>query len=104
MKSCEVKGKELLDWNVITQADLSNWLNSKNRNDETIISLGLPSYTFVHNLVHTIIDLSRYCMIHSRRPPPCQPAVLGRTTAGFAIVAIGPCFPTRHDQHGALFL
>lgn len=54
MKSFEANGKELLESNLIIQTDLANWLNIKNSNDAMIIHLGLPSYTFLHNLLHSI--------------------------------------------------
>ncbi|KAF3438940.1 hypothetical protein FNV43_RR17215 [Rhamnella rubrinervis] len=56
MKSCEMRGKELLDANVITSADLHDWLKAKNTNEaaSAIISVGLPCYSFFQSLLYSI--------------------------------------------------
>ncbi|OMP02044.1 hypothetical protein COLO4_11397 [Corchorus olitorius] len=54
MKSCEIRGKELLDAEVITPADLCEWLKAKNGNEGTIIGVGLPCYSFLHTLLNSI--------------------------------------------------
>ncbi|KAL8151954.1 hypothetical protein V2J09_021762 [Rumex salicifolius] len=54
MRSCEVRGKELIDSNVITQLDLSLWLKAKNGHEEAIIGVGLPSYSCLHTLLISI--------------------------------------------------
>ncbi|KAJ4963704.1 hypothetical protein NE237_023643 [Protea cynaroides] len=54
MKSFEIKGKELLNANVITMADLDQWLKTKNSNEAPIISIGLPTYSMLHFLLSSI--------------------------------------------------
>ncbi|XP_059623874.1 uncharacterized membrane protein At3g27390 [Cornus florida] len=54
MKSCEMRGKELLDANVITPADLYDWLKTKNGNEAAIVGVGLPCYAFFQTLLHSI--------------------------------------------------
>ncbi|KAI3452032.1 hypothetical protein Pfo_008697 [Paulownia fortunei] len=54
MKSCEVRGKELLDASVITPADLSDWLKAKHANDATILDVGLPCFSFLHTVLDSI--------------------------------------------------
>jgi hypothetical protein len=54
MRELETSGKELLDANVITPADLSEWLNSKGKSGNETIGLGIPSYTFLHSLINSI--------------------------------------------------
>ncbi|KAK6237621.1 hypothetical protein QUC31_003090 [Theobroma cacao] len=54
MKSCEIKGKELLDADVITPVDLGEWLKAKNGNEAVIIGVGLPCYCFLHTLLNSI--------------------------------------------------
>ena len=53
MTACELSGKELLDANVITSVDLSEWLRTKGSSEETV-GLGLPSYALLHSLLHSI--------------------------------------------------
>ncbi|XP_008805808.2 uncharacterized membrane protein At3g27390 [Phoenix dactylifera] len=53
MKCCEMRGKELVDANIITSVDLNEWLRTKGSNQETI-GLGLPSYAFLHSLLYSI--------------------------------------------------
>ncbi|KAK1314517.1 putative membrane protein [Acorus calamus] len=54
MKSCEMRGKELVDANIITPADLNDWLRAKTSIQGTVVGLGLPSYTFLQNLLNSI--------------------------------------------------
>lgn len=53
MKSCEMRGKELVDTNIITMFHLSDWLQTKGANQE-IVGVGLPSYAFLHTLLNSI--------------------------------------------------
>ncbi|CAI9780770.1 unnamed protein product [Fraxinus pennsylvanica] len=54
MKLCEQRGKELLDTNVITAADLNDWLKAKNASDASIIAIGLPCFSFLQTILHSI--------------------------------------------------
>lgn len=54
MRSCEMRGRELLESNVITAADLYEWLKAKNGKEATIIGIGLPCYTLYKNIVYSI--------------------------------------------------
>ncbi|POO02784.1 membrane protein [Trema orientale] len=54
MRSCEMRGKELLDANVITPADLYEWLKAKNSHEAAIIGVGLPCYSFLQTLLNSI--------------------------------------------------
>ncbi|KAM1502334.1 hypothetical protein ACFXTO_027690 [Malus domestica] len=54
MRSCELRGKALLDDNVITTTDLDEWLKAKNSNEASIIGVGLPSYSFLQTLLCSI--------------------------------------------------
>ncbi|XP_009366992.2 uncharacterized membrane protein At3g27390 [Pyrus x bretschneideri] len=54
MKSCELRGRALLDDNVITTTDLDGWLKAKNSNEASIIGVGLPSYSFLQTLLCSI--------------------------------------------------
>ncbi|GAB2282603.1 hypothetical protein Dimus_017141 [Dionaea muscipula] len=54
MRTCEARGKELVDANVITLGDLYDWLKAKNNDEEAIIGVGLPSYACLHTLLSTI--------------------------------------------------
>ncbi|GER30874.1 membrane protein [Striga asiatica] len=54
MKACEVRGKELLDKNVISHADLCDWLKAKHSSGPHIIDVGLPCYSFLHTLLDSI--------------------------------------------------
>lgn len=49
-----MRGKELLDANVITTTDLRDWLKTKNINEADMIGVGLPCYAFFQNLVYSI--------------------------------------------------
>lgn len=63
MKACEVRGKELLDASVITPADLSDWLKAKYAIDGPIVGIGLPSFSFLHNLLESISSGSNGLML-----------------------------------------
>ncbi|XP_010275588.1 PREDICTED: uncharacterized membrane protein At3g27390-like isoform X2 [Nelumbo nucifera] len=54
MKSCELRGKELIDANIITTADLNEWSKAKCSSEATIVGVGLPSYSFLHSLLYSI--------------------------------------------------
>ncbi|XVF17707.1 hypothetical protein REPUB_Repub10bG0147000 [Reevesia pubescens] len=54
MKCCEIRGKELLDADVITPVDLCEWLKAKNSNEAAIIGVGLPCYCFLQTLLNSI--------------------------------------------------
>uniref|UniRef100_A0ACD5V871 Uncharacterized protein n=1 Tax=Avena sativa TaxID=4498 RepID=A0ACD5V871_AVESA len=53
MKSCETSGRDLLNLNVITTADLTEWLRTKDSGNETI-NLGLTSYSLMRTVLHSI--------------------------------------------------
>lgn len=54
IKMCEVRGKELLDANVITQSDLEDWSKAKNGNGAAIVNVGLPCYTFLQTILNSV--------------------------------------------------
>ncbi|CAH2075713.1 unnamed protein product, partial [Thlaspi arvense] len=54
MKSCETKGKALLDANVITPGDLYEWLRAKNSDEASIIGVGLPCYALLQTIFYSI--------------------------------------------------
>nr|GMC59573.1 uncharacterized membrane protein At3g27390 [Ipomoea batatas] len=54
IKTCEVRGKELLDSNVITAADLEVWVKAKHVSDAAIVNVGLPCYTFLQTILFSI--------------------------------------------------
>ncbi|KAJ4752880.1 transmembrane protein [Rhynchospora pubera] len=54
MRALAMSGKELLDANVITQAGLTEWLNSKGNSGNETIGFGIPSYTMLHSLIYSI--------------------------------------------------
>ncbi|GMH24087.1 hypothetical protein Nepgr_025930 [Nepenthes gracilis] len=54
MHSCEARGKELIDANVIALADLSEWLKAKTGHEAAIVGIGLPSYSCLQNLLRSI--------------------------------------------------
>ncbi|CAN0883753.1 Uncharacterized membrane protein At3g27390 [Linum grandiflorum] len=55
MKTCETRGKELLDSKAIKHSDLTDWLKQKNVNSSgTIIGVGLPCYTLLLTLMTSI--------------------------------------------------
>ncbi|PSS21293.1 hypothetical protein CEY00_Acc10335 [Actinidia chinensis var. chinensis] len=54
MRSCEMRGKELLDTNVITPDDLYDWLRAKNSNEVSIVGVGLPCYSFLQTVLYSI--------------------------------------------------
>ncbi|KAM0948966.1 putative membrane protein [Dioscorea sansibarensis] len=53
MISPEMRGKELVDANILTSANLSEWLKTKG-NSQEIVGLGLCSYALLHSLVFSI--------------------------------------------------
>lgn len=54
VRYCEMRGRELLDADVITTADLYEWLQAKNSDEAAIISVGLPCYSFLQALLNSI--------------------------------------------------
>ncbi|MED6157410.1 hypothetical protein PIB30_022816 [Stylosanthes scabra] len=54
MRYCEMRGKELLDANVLTQSDLYEWLRGKNGNEAAIVGVGLPCYSLLQTLLFSI--------------------------------------------------
>lgn len=54
MRSCELRGKELLDAEVITPSDLDECLKAERSNEGCIISVGLPCYSCLHTLLDSI--------------------------------------------------
>lgn len=54
MRSCELRGKELMDAEVITPSDLNECLKAERRNEGCIISVGLPCYSCLHTLLDSI--------------------------------------------------
>lgn len=54
MKYCEMRGKELLDANVLTATDLYEWLRGKNINEASIVGVGLPCYSLLQTLLFSI--------------------------------------------------
>lgn len=54
MKSCEVKGQELLDMNIIKPNDLYEWLKAKQTNEASIVGVGLPCYSFLQMIFHSV--------------------------------------------------
>ena len=49
-----MRGKELLDTNVITPDDLYDWLRAKNSNEVSIVGVGLPCYSFLQTVLYSI--------------------------------------------------
>ncbi|KAF9622511.1 hypothetical protein IFM89_031915 [Coptis chinensis] len=54
MKSCEMRGRLLMDAKVILPADLIEWSREKRNSETTIIGIGLPAYSFLRTLFHSI--------------------------------------------------
>ncbi|RAL46719.1 hypothetical protein DM860_004998 [Cuscuta australis] len=58
IKTCEIRGKELLDSNVITPADLEDWVKKVKKHESNnacdIINIGLPCYTFLQIILSSI--------------------------------------------------
>ncbi|RZB57346.1 putative membrane protein isoform B [Glycine soja] len=54
MRYCEMRGKELLDANVLTASDLYEWMKGKNNNEAAIVGVGLPCYSLLQTLVFSI--------------------------------------------------
>ncbi|XP_020703533.1 uncharacterized membrane protein At3g27390 [Dendrobium catenatum] len=53
MESIELRGKELLDANIVTEDELTEWLRTKEAKQD-IVGLGLPSYAFLHFMLYSI--------------------------------------------------
>ena len=49
-----MRGKELLDANILTQCDLYEWLRGKNANEVAIVGVGLPCYSLLQTLLFSI--------------------------------------------------
>ncbi|KAK8966422.1 hypothetical protein KSP40_PGU014152 [Platanthera guangdongensis] len=62
MKSSEMRGKELVDANVITEVELNDWLRS-NEGKLDIVGLGLPSYAFLRCMLFSIESGSNWLML-----------------------------------------
>ncbi|KAI4327462.1 hypothetical protein L6164_019922 [Bauhinia variegata] len=54
IRSCETRGRELLDAGVLTGSDVNEWLKGKNSNESYMIGVGLPCYSLVQTLVASI--------------------------------------------------
>lgn len=54
MRSCEMRGRELVDANAITMADFDEWMRARRIGQETTVGLGLPSYALLHFLLNSI--------------------------------------------------
>ncbi|XP_030538787.1 uncharacterized membrane protein At3g27390 isoform X1 [Rhodamnia argentea] len=54
IKSHKTTGKALLDANIITPADLFEWLKAKTSSEATIIGIGLPCYSLLQTVLHSI--------------------------------------------------
>ncbi|KAE9596663.1 hypothetical protein Lal_00007578 [Lupinus albus] len=54
MKSVEMRGKDLLDSNILTAADLYEWLKGKNSDLAAIVGVGLPCYSLLQTLIFSI--------------------------------------------------
>ncbi|KDP31916.1 hypothetical protein JCGZ_12377 [Jatropha curcas] len=54
MRSCEIRGKELVDVGAITLTDLNDCLKAKNANEGVIVGVGLPCYSLLHTLLFSI--------------------------------------------------
>ncbi|KAJ8430009.1 hypothetical protein Cgig2_008448 [Carnegiea gigantea] len=74
IRSMEIRARELLDANVITSADLLEWLKAKNSHEAPIVGVGLPSYSFLHTLAASIkagdgiLLLDDVVITHDNRP------------------------------------
>lgn len=53
MRSCESRGKELIDAKIIKISHLDEWLRTKGSNQETV-NLGIPSYALLQKLLFSI--------------------------------------------------
>ena len=54
MKCCEMRGKELFDAEILTAADLYEWLKGKNSDEAAIVGVGLPCYSLLQTLLFSI--------------------------------------------------
>lgn len=64
MKSCEMRGQELLDANLINPPELYDWLKAKRGNESAIVGIGLPCFAFFHILIQSIKTGSDGLMLH----------------------------------------
>lgn len=53
MENSEMRGKELIDANIVTEVELNEWLRT-NGAKQGIVGLGLPSYAFLQRLLYSI--------------------------------------------------
>ncbi|KAG0471574.1 hypothetical protein HPP92_016120 [Vanilla planifolia] len=53
MKNIEMRGKEIIDANIITELELIEWLRTKESKPD-IVGLGLPSYSLLHSVLRSI--------------------------------------------------
>ncbi|KAK8940836.1 hypothetical protein KSP39_PZI009983 [Platanthera zijinensis] len=53
MKCSEMRGRELIDANIITSVQLSEWLKIKESNQD-MVGLGLPSYALLHSVLSSV--------------------------------------------------
>lgn len=54
MKGCEMRGRELVDANVLTAADFEEWARSSKSIKSTIIGVGLPAYSLLYTLLQSV--------------------------------------------------
>ncbi|XP_021897634.1 uncharacterized membrane protein At3g27390 isoform X1 [Carica papaya] len=54
IRSCEMRGKELLNSGAITPSELHEYLKAKNSSEGATISVGLPCYSLLHTLLNSI--------------------------------------------------
>lgn len=54
MRSCEMRGRDLLDSGAITPADLCNYLKASGGSEASVISVGLPCYSLSISLLNSI--------------------------------------------------
>jgi hypothetical protein len=47
MKGCEMRGKELVDENVLTAADFEEWTRSSKSLRSAFVGVGLPAYSLL---------------------------------------------------------
>lgn len=54
MKGCEMRGKELVDENVLTAADFEEWTRSSKSLKSAIVGVGLPAYSLLYTLLQSV--------------------------------------------------
>ncbi|CAL1408682.1 unnamed protein product [Linum trigynum] len=54
MKTCETRGKELLDSEAIKLCDLTDWLKAKSTSSGAVIGVGLPCYSMLLMMMNSI--------------------------------------------------